>query len=256
MSRNRIWTVSAKGGVGKSTLCVNLSRAIAAMGQRVLLVDLDTTCRTLDMLLGVENTAIYDISDVLKKRVGASTAAVRLPQSENMYLLCGAMQCDLTFPASALEEALTQAERDLGITVTLIDTHAPDRNAAAVASVVTDTLVITTPDTLSLRAAEACGLFLQGCDAPRVRLAVNRFRFEEPRQPSLRSMIDTAGLRLIGVIPEDPEMAFAQEKGILAKESAEPNTVMAFRSLALRYCGETVPLFSGFRGIDRRKYIT
>ena len=51
-------------------------------------------------------------------------------------------------------------------------------------------------------------------------------------------------------------MAFAQEKGILAKESAEPNTVMAFRSLALRYCGETVPLFSGFRGIDRRKYIT
>lgn len=255
MSRNRIWTVSAKGGVGKSTLCVNLARAIAAMGQRVLLVDLDTTCRTLDMLLGVENTAIYDIADVLRGRVSAEKAAVRLPQSENMFLLCGTGDLELTFSAACLDGALALAEREMGITVTLIDTHAPDRNAAAVAATVTDTLVPTTPDTLSLRAAEACGLFLQTVHAPQVRLVVNRFRWEDPRQPSLRAMIDSAGIRLMGVIPDDPEMATAQEKGVLAKESADDNTIMAFRNIALRFCGEVAPLFSGCRGIDRKKYI-
>ena len=136
----------------------------------------------------------------------------------------------------------------MGITVTLIDTHAPDRNAAAVAATVTDTLVPTTPDTLSLRAAEACGLFLQTVHAPQVRLVVNRFRWEDPRQPSLREMIDSAGLRLMGVIPDDPEMAAAQEKGVLAKEAAEDNTIMAFRNIALRFCGEVaVPCRHGRR---------
>ncbi len=52
-----------KGGVGKTNLSVNLSLALAEMGQRVVLMDADLGLANVDVLLGL--SARYALSDVL-----------------------------------------------------------------------------------------------------------------------------------------------------------------------------------------------
>lgn len=255
MSQTRIWTVSTKGGVGKSTVCANLARAYAAMGLRVLVVDLDAVGPSLDMLLGAENLSVYDVSDALAGRISPAKACTRLPSQENMYLLCGSTSTPDGFSAVALEAMLSEAERELGISLTFIDSHALDKTASAILPCVTDTLVVSDTTAPSLRAAESCGVRLRRMEAPRMRMILNRAVLDEKKPHPFLSMIDQAGIRLVGIVPFDPAVVTAQEKGIMAKDSAGPLTVAAFRNVALRLKQKNVPLLSGCKGIDRRRLL-
>ena len=68
---------SSKGGVGKSTVAANLAGALAERGEKVLLVDCDLSNRSLDMYLGCENRAVFDLGDVYRGRTDASYALIR-----------------------------------------------------------------------------------------------------------------------------------------------------------------------------------
>lgn len=252
--RARIWVTSTKGGVGKSTFCVNLARAYAAMGLRTLTVDLDTENRSLDMLFGVEHAALYDIGDVLAGRVPLSRAVVALPQSENLFLLAGGSD---RVSAIGMEALLAEAERALGIAVTLIDTHSPtEALTAALAPHVTDTVLLSDSTALSLRAAESCGWQLRRANAPRLRMVLNRIVLDEQQQrPSFMEMIDTASVPLLGILPYDGAIVQMQEKGVTVKEAAHPHTQAAFRNIALRLAGKHAPLLTGCKGIDRKRLL-
>ena len=55
-----ILVASGKGGSGKSTFTVGVSKALASCGKRVLAIDCDIGLRSLDLLLGVSESVVFD----------------------------------------------------------------------------------------------------------------------------------------------------------------------------------------------------
>lgn len=58
-----IAVTGGKGGIGKSSISINLAQALIATGQRVMLMDADLGLANLDVMLGLD--AQFDISHVL-----------------------------------------------------------------------------------------------------------------------------------------------------------------------------------------------
>ena len=79
----KIAIVGFKGGIGKTTTCVNLGAGLARRGKRVLLVDTDTQAN-LSIALGL-NSYKRSLSDVLSRKVPAKDCLIRARR--NLHLL-------------------------------------------------------------------------------------------------------------------------------------------------------------------------
>ncbi|MGO1466767.1 MAG: ParA family protein, partial [Microbacterium gubbeenense] len=84
--QTRVLTVSnQKGGVGKTTTTVNTAAAIAALGGRVLVIDLDpqgNASTALGIPHSADTTSIYD---VLINDVSIADAVQQSPESDNLF---------------------------------------------------------------------------------------------------------------------------------------------------------------------------
>ena len=62
MTAQVITVTSGKGGVGKTTAVANLANALAMDGKKVVCIDGDIGLRNLDVIMGLENRIVYDLS--------------------------------------------------------------------------------------------------------------------------------------------------------------------------------------------------
>lgn len=72
-----ILVASGKGGSGKSTFTVGVSKALASCGKKVLAIDCDIGLRSLDLLLGVSESVVFDWGDLLEGRCSAEQALIK-----------------------------------------------------------------------------------------------------------------------------------------------------------------------------------
>lgn len=82
---NSIVVTSGKGGVGKTTVTACLGRALAALGNRVVLMDADFGLNNLDVVMKLENKVVYDIADVIDNRCRVRQALIE--SERNLFLL-------------------------------------------------------------------------------------------------------------------------------------------------------------------------
>ena len=77
MFNNIVAVVNQKGGVGKTTTCVNLSASLAATKNKVLLIDLDPQGNA-TMGSGIEKDELkYSLNDVLMQRANINSVIVK-----------------------------------------------------------------------------------------------------------------------------------------------------------------------------------
>ena len=79
----KIAIVGFKGGIGKTTTCVNLSAALALRGHRVLIIDTDTQANVA-IALGISNVQ-KSLADVLVRKIKAEECII--PARHNLDLL-------------------------------------------------------------------------------------------------------------------------------------------------------------------------
>ena len=260
-----ILITSCKGGVGKSTVTANLGYYLAEAGSRVLLVDCDFSNRCLDLILGAESSGLYDISDVCRGTVSMSVASVADRRSSGLFSV-SAPYLDPFSPDDSIPEeesfkaALETAARDMELDYILIDTPGALGKPLELASSVSDTaLIVSTHHPTALRAADSSASALYSLGLRNCFLIINEFDADSVlvgNRVGIIEMIEKAVLPTIGIIPFSEEFAIGGEHGQLASDLDCRNVTSAFRNIAARISGNSVPLFKGWKNISRKKLLT
>lgn len=240
MSAQIIMLASGKGGTGKSTVSVLLGAALAARTHRVLLVELDSGLRSVDVIAGVCGKTVYDVEDVLCGRCEPEKAVVESPLYKGLFVVSAPYSGGhISAPAMKVFAEKMSPAFDFILVDTAAGMGAPFEAAAAVCEMA---VLVLTPDPVALRdgAIVADELFAQGC--PRVRLLINKV----PRSlagtgvSDLDECIDAVGVQLIGVIPDSAEVKSASATS--ARLEKDCLAARAFAAVAKRLCGSDTPL--------------
>ncbi len=244
-----IFITSFKGGVGKTTLSANLSSVLAGMGHRVLAVDGDFGMRCLDMALGLESEVIYDINDVIGGKCRVEDAVIPCGRTLNLSFLAAPMsRPEATFPANRFMDLFKRLRTMFDFII--IDSSAEESPYyLAFANAADDALVVSLHQSMSIRAAEKTGMRLQKLGFKNLRLIINCYHDDFAKGealPSIYELINLSAIRLLGVIPYDPNAVLDQEKGITAF-GTDDKTVTPYEAavynIACRIKGKNVPLF-------------
>jgi len=226
--------VSGKGGVGKSTVSVGLGLALASTGKTVLLVDMDEGLRCLDLLLGVDETAVFDLSDILSGK-DIEDAVYTSAQSDKIFLIPAPLKAGSVDSESFSDFALKVKEL---YDIVIFDFPA-GINLEFYKALPQGTLFLTVavPDPVSVRDAAAISDLLYDASLE-ARLIINRFKYKlkkKLRFKNIDEIIDSASLRLVGVIPESDEISIFSITRSLPKKC---KAFKAFIRIAERLTGD------------------
>lgn len=215
MSARVLAVTSGKGGVGKTSLAVNLAIACARLGQRVTLVDFDLGLANVDVIMDIH--PLHNLSHVVMGRmrlrdVVVSAEGIRVVPGASglreLANLSGTARDDLIRSLQTLEE-----DSDLLI----VDTGAGiSGNVVRVAASADEVLVICTPEPTSIMDAYATiKLISREPQHGRMRVVVN---MTEDRREAERVSLTVADVSRqflslqvdrLGFVPKDEHVGLA-----------------------------------------------
>ena len=194
-----IATCSGKGGVGKSTVSVNTAIALQNEGKSVLLIDMDAGMRCLDLLLGVNENLVFDLSDVLAGK-SLEDCILRIDGYIELYLLA-APSTKGEIDKEKWEELIASVSDKFDAVI--IDF--PAGNDVSLLSALpfdTQIICVANPDAVSVRDASFMGNLLSRQDK-KARLIINKYNYYFIKGNTFSTLDDIkalAGMKLYGAI--------------------------------------------------------
>ncbi len=248
---------SGKGGVGKSTVAVNLAAALAQLGQHVGLMDADIYGPSVPTMLGThEQPKIIDLDG---KRV-----LVPLDKFGMKLMSLGFLQPEddpVIWRGPMVMKAVRQFLRDVdwrGVEVLVIDLPpgTGDAQLTLTQSAPLDgAVIVTTPQDVALIDARKGLRMFQEVDVPLLGLVENMSVFTCPEcghrthvfsTDGGRRTADELGVPFLGALPLDPQIAIAGDAGIpYVVEHPDGEVTKIFRAVAQNVLDAVMELKGG-----------
>lgn len=254
---------SGKGGTGKTTTTANLGAALAKRDNLVAVIDMDMGLRNLDVLLGLENSIVYDISDVIEGICTLDEALIKDTRYENLYFI----------PAPQTRGAVELKDKDVHkiweqlssrFDYCIVDAPAGVGGGFLYAAMSADSAVIVTmPELTALRDADRTISVLEDYGVSDIKVIINRVRADMIDKGIMMNMddcVDMLQVPVLGIVPDDEELIISSLREENAIENENSKAGKAFLNIAARICGEEVPVMDfdekhGFFGRLRRCFV-
>lgn len=234
-----IAVLGGKGGSGKSTCSIGLGIALAKQGNRVLLIDMDEGMRCLDMLLGVSEKLLFDVSDAVAGRE-LSACVLSIEKYSGLSLLAASPKKGLVDPEAfgKFIADISESEWD----AVILDLPAgSDKKLYKSLPPFTEFVCVCNPNAVSVRDASNIGSLLREINR-NGSLVINRFEpyfIKNPVFGNIDDIINESGLTLLGIVPDSENLAFAFLTG---KFPTKGKAARAFDRIAKRLSGKNISL--------------
>lgn len=240
-----IMVASGKGGTGKTTFTANLGTALAMQGKLVVLADMDMGLRNLDVALGLENSIVYDISDVLDGNCELDDVLIKDNQCENLYFIASPQTKSASqFEQKKVEELWGKLKKRFDYCI--IDSPAGLEGGFAYALSGADSaIIVTVPETAALRDADRVISVLEDSGIDDIKLVINKIRptmISKGVMMNIDDCVDMLQIPVLGLVRDDDSVIVSTLKGEPVVLSHSSDAGQAFKNIALRVMGKDVPV--------------
>ena len=236
--------LSGKGGTGKTTACAGISIALSCAGAQVLCIDCDVGLRNLDLSLGMSDICSLSFLDIMERNYPLSFSS-----QHPTYPTLSFLTAPINRPVEEINPIafgnMLQEARKLYDYVFLDAPAGVDAGFRLVAAPADRILLVTGPGAAAIRDAARVGELLELMGKQDTRLIVNRVQKSILSQlkVTIDDVMDTAGLPLLGIVLEDPNVTLSASFGMpLQRYSKRSPAMVACRKIAKRIQGQPVPI--------------
>jgi len=242
-----IVVTSGKGGVGKTTSSANIGTALALHDKKVCLVDTDIGLRNLDVVMGLENRIVYDVVDVVMGQSRLDQALIRDKRFDHLCLLPASQTKD---KSALTPEAMGHIVDELKtkFDYVIIDCPAGIEYGFKIAVAGADAaIIVTTAENPAVRDADRVIGLLDREGLKNPKLIINRVRSHMVKRGEMLDIdevVSILAIDLLGVVPDDERIISATHRGEPAVMVPQGKAAMAYRNIARRMLGDSVPLMN------------
>lgn len=232
-----IMVASGKGGTGKSTVATYLALEMALKGHKTFLTELDMGLRSIDLISGISEQAVYDIGDVLQGDCPWQRAIVTSPHTSKLHIMpAPGKKSGVKFEnlKSLIDKIYLEYE------YIIIDTAAGLGEAFYAAVNVSHTaIIVCTADMVSVRDARIVSdeIFYKGVKD--IRLVINKYdknTFKHSGYTDADQIIDACCIQLVGVLPYDVAVQVSAMDGKVLPHDGQAKRI--FTAIADRLQGK------------------
>lgn len=236
--------LSGKGGTGKTSVCAGIATALASAGKKVLCIDCDVGLRNLDISLGMSECGALSFLDISEGGYPLDRATQH-PRYPSLFFLTAPMNRPVEKINPIAFGDMLQSARQKFDYIFLDAPAGVDAGFRLVSQVADRFLLVTGAGPAAVRDAARVGDILEIMGKSNIRLIVNRVdrNMLSTVRLTIDDVMDTAGLPLIGVVLEDPNVTLAASFGQSVLHYAKRcDAAKAYRKIANRIQGFSEPI--------------